>query len=276
MKNKTARRKAIDILMEEGLFQTAEEALPYFLGGQVYCGQVRITSPAQLVTCDKPMTVKGRELPFVAKGGLKLQGAMQDFGISAKDRICIDAGACTGGFTDCLVKSGAALVYAVEVGFGQLAGSLRQNPKVVNLEKTNLSDEKLLSLSPRPDLASVDLSYLSLRKAVPVFANIMGYVGELMCLVKPLFEVEDAAARRTGILSGDVYLPLLLSLIRDLNGLLKVCVVNVTNSPVTGNQGTLEFFLHVKLGVQAADIDLGEAAAEAVQRVLKLDSYRKA
>jgi 23S rRNA (cytidine1920-2'-O)/16S rRNA (cytidine1409-2'-O)-methyltransferase len=276
MKKKTARRKAIDIFMEEGLFQTAEEALPYFLGGQVYCGQERITSPAQLVACDKPMTVKGRELPFVAKGGLKLQGAMQDFGISAKDRICIDAGACTGGFTDCLAKSGALLVYAVEVGFGQLAGSLRQNPKVVNLEKTNLSDEKLLSLSPRPDLASVDLSYLSLRKAVPVFANIMGYEGELICLVKPLFEVEDAAARRTGILSDDVYLPLLLSLIRDLNGLPRVRVVNVTNSPVTGNQGTLEFFLHIKLGEQAAEIDLGEAAAEAVQRVLKLDSYRKA
>jgi 23S rRNA (cytidine1920-2'-O)/16S rRNA (cytidine1409-2'-O)-methyltransferase len=275
MKNKTARRKAIDILMEEGLFQTAEEALPYFLGGQVYCGQERITSPAQLVSCDKTMTVKGRELPFVAKGGLKLQGALQDFRISAKNRVCIDAGACTGGFTDCLVKSGALLVYAVEVGFGQLAGSLRQNPRVVNLEKTNISDEKLLSLSQRPDLASVDLSYLSLRKAVPVFAKIMGYTGELMCLVKPLFEVEDAAARRTGILKDDAYLPLLLSLIRDLNGLPQVRIVNVTNSPVTGNQGTLEFFLHVKLGEQASDFNLCEAAAEAVQRVLKLDSYRK-
>lgn len=276
MKNKAARRKAIEILLEEGLFQTAEEALPYFLGGQVFCGQERITSPAQLVCCDKPMRVTGRELPFVAKGGLKLQGALQDFHISAEDRVCIDAGACTGGFTDCLVKSGALLVYAVEVGFGQLAGSLRQNPRVVNLEKTNISDEKLLSLSPRPDLASVDLSYLSLRKAVPVFADIMGYTGELMCLVKPLFEVEDAAARRTGILNDDAYLPLLFSLMRDLNVLTRVHVVNVTNSPVTGNQGTLEFFLHVKLGDQVYDVDLSEAAAEAVKRVLKLNSYRKA
>lgn len=276
MKNKAARRKAIHILLEEGLFQTAEEALPYFLGGQVYCGQERITSPAQLVSCDKPMRVTGRELPFVAKGGLKLQGALQDFHISAMDRVCIDAGACTGGFTDCLAKSGASLVYAVEVGFGQLAGSLRQNPKVVNLEKTNISDEKLLSLSPRPDLASVDLSYLSLRKAVPVFADIMGYWGELICLVKPLFEVEDAAARRTGILNDDAYLPLLFSLIRDLNILPRVRVVNITNSPVTGNQGTLEFFLHVKLGDHVSDIDLSKAAEEAVKKVLKLDSYRKA
>ena len=262
--------------LEEGLFQTAEEALPFFLGGQVFCGQERITSPAQLVLCEKPMRVMGRDLPFVAKGGLKLQGALQDFNISAKGRVCIDAGACTGGFTDCLIKSGASLVYAVEVGFGQLAGSLRQNPKVVNLEKTNISDEKLMSLSPRPELASVDLSYLSLRKAVPVFAGIMGHTGELMCLVKPLFEVEDAQARRTGIMKEDAYLPLLSSLVRDLNALPGVRVVNVTNSPVTGNQGTLEFFLHVKLGENMPDVDLSHAEAEAVQRVRKLDSYRKA
>ena len=276
MKNKTVRRKAIERVMDEGFFQTPEEALPYFLSGQVFCAQVRVLSPAQMIPCDKPLLVKGRDLPFVAKGGLKLQGALQDFRLPVKDRVCIDAGACTGGFTDCLIKSGASMVYAVEVGFGQLAGSLRQNPRVVNLEKTNISDEKLLSLSPRPDLASVDLSYLSLRKAVPVFAGIMGGKGDLVCLVKPLFEVADAAARRTGILEDGAYLPLLLSLIQDLNGLPHVHVVNVTNSPVTGNQGTLEFFLHVRLGEQAAGTDLSEAAQAAVGRVLMLDSYRKA
>ncbi len=275
MKNKAARRKAVERLMEEGFFQTAEEALPYFLGGQVYCGQERITSPAQLIPCDKPLLVKGRDLPYVAKGGLKLQGALQDLQISAQGRVCIDAGACTGGFTDCLVKSGAALVYAVEVGFGQLAGSLRQNPKVVNLEKTNISDEKLLSLSPRPDLASVDLSYLSLRKAVPVFASIMGGQGELVCLVKPLFEVEDAAARRTGILSENAYYPMLMSLIQDLNAMPGINVQNVTNSPVTGNQGTLEFFLHVRLGERVDETNLSGAANRAVEKVLTLNSYKK-
>ena len=97
-----------------------------------------------------------------------------------------------------------------------------------------------------------------------------------MCLVKPLFEVEDAAARRTGVLSEDAYFPLLVSLMKDLNGLNGVHVLNVTNSPVTGNQGTLEFFLHVALGEKEAFIDLGEAAQAAVGRALKLDSYKKA
>ena len=276
MKTKAARRKAVERLLEEGLFQSREEALPYFLSGQVFLGQERISSPAQLVPADKPLVVRGREQKYVAKGGLKLEGALRDFQISAQGRVCIDAGACTGGFTDCLVKSGAALVYAVEVGFGQLAGSLRQNPRVVNLEKTNISDERLAALSPRPNLASVDLSYLSLRKAVPVFAKIMEGQGELVCLVKPLFEVQDAMARRTGVLSNDAYLPLLTGLMDDLNGLPSVRVLNITNSPVTGNQGTLEFFLHIALGVDAPAINLTAAADTAVQRVLKLDSYKKA
>ena len=276
MKAKPRKRKALDRLVEEGIFLSREEALPYFLSGQVFSGQERITSSAQLVPDDKPLLVKGRELPYVAKGGLKLEGAIRDFGIVVNDRVCMDAGACTGGFTDCLVKHGAALVYAVEVGFGQLAGSLRQNPKVVNFEKTNISEEKLLRLSPKPTLASVDLSYLSLRKAVPAFAAVMDYQGELLCLVKPLFEVEDAAARRTGLLVDDIYLPMLLSLIEDINHQPQTCVMNVTHSPVTGNNGTLEFFLHVKLGSSYQAPDLLRPCMQAVERVLLLESYRKA
>ncbi len=276
MKHKAVRRKALDRLMEEGVFASRQEALPYFLCGQVYWGQERITSPAQLVTEDKPLMVKGRELPYVAKGGLKLEGAIRDFAIAVKDRVCIDAGACTGGFTDCLVKHGARLVYAVEVGFGQLAGSLRQNTHVVNLEKTNISDGKLMGLDPKPDLASVDLSYLSLRKAVPAFADVMGFQGELMCLVKPLFEVQDAAARRTGIIAEDAYLPMLIELICDLNGQDSTHVVNVTHSPVTGNNGTLEFFLHVILGIAGSPPDLTAACKAAVNRVMALESYKKA
>lgn len=268
------RVTALSRLQEEGLFATREEALPYFLGGQVYVGQERVLSPGQLVRPDQPIRVAGLDMPYVAKGGLKLRGALSDFGIEVKDRVCIDAGACTGGFTDCLVKAGAALVYAVEVGFGQLAGSLRQNPRVVNLERTNLSDEKLLGLSPRPDLASVDLSYLSLRKAVPVFQAILHGAGEMALLVKPLFEVKDAAARRTGELSPDAYEPLLAELIQDLNALPGVRILQVTNSPVTGNQGTLEFFLHAALKEGPAP-DLQEEIRRAAERARGLEAYKK-
>ena len=164
----------------------------------------------------------------------------------------------------------------MDVGFGQLMGSLRQDPHVVNLEKTNISDEKLLSLDPKPTLGSVDLSYLSLRKGIPAFAAILKEEGELMCLVKPLFETEDAAARRSGVLPDDAYEGVLNDLIRDVNALPYAQAVNVTHSPVTGNAGTREFFLHVRLGRDKGPaVDLAQKARQAVECALQLSLYEK-
>lgn len=275
MSAKPKKIPLLERLLAEGYFSSKEEATPYLLGGDVYVGNQRLTSAAAKVDPFQPLTVRGLDMPYISKGGLKLAGAIDDFGVTVADRVCIDAGACTGGFTDCFIKHGAALVYAVEVGFGQLAGSLRQHPRVVNLERINISDEKLLHLTPRPDLASVDLSYLSLRKGVPAFAQVMGYRGELLCLVKPLFETEDMEARRTGVLSPEQYLPTLRGLIRDLNAQPDTSVRQVTCSPVTGNNGTHEFFLHVALGIADPPPDLDADCALAVERVLALVPYHK-
>jgi len=270
------KRKALDLLLEGGYFTDEKAARAAILAGEVYAAEHRVTGAGELLPADAALRVKGQELPYVAKGGLKLEGALRDFGINVTGRVCIDAGASTGGFTHCLVKAGAALVYAVDVGYGQLMGSLRQDPHVVNLEKTNISDEKLLALEPRPDLGSVDLSYLSLRKGIPAFAEVLHHSGELACLVKPLFEVEDMEARRTGILPDDAYEKVLTDLIADVNALPWARAVNVTHSPVTGNTGTREFFLHVRLGDQPGEApDLKEAVAAAVGRALALREYGK-
>lgn len=276
MASKSKKIKALDLLMTRGLFTDEKEARAYLMAGEVYTGTQRVTSATQMLPADCDIHVKGLQMPYVSKGGFKLEGAIRDFGIDVRGRVCIDAGASTGGFTDCLCKHGAATVYAVDVGFGQLMGSLRQNPVVVNLEKTNISDEKLLSLDPKPDLGSVDLSYLSLRKGIPAFAEILKYEGELMCLVKPLFEVEDPEARRTGVLPDDAYETVLLDLIRDVNALPYARAVNVTHSPVTGNAGTREFFLHVVLSKNPGEIkDLTEEVRAAIDRVLQLNLYEK-
>ena len=270
------KRKALELLLEGGYFDNEHEARAALLAGEVYAGAQRVTGPGQLLSADAALRVKGRELPYISKGGLKLEGALRDFGVDVTGRVCIDAGASTGGFTHCLVKAGAALVYAVDVGFGQLMGSLRQDPRVVNLEKTNISDEKLRSLDPRPTLGTVDLSYLSLRKGIPAFAEVLHREGELLCLVKPLFEVEDSEARRTGLLADDAYGPILRDLIRDVNALPYARAVGVTHSPVTGNTGTREFFLHVALSeAPGAAPDLSAAAAAAVERALALREYEK-
>lgn len=270
------KSKALDLLLQRGLFDSEKDARAYLMAGQVYAGSQRVTGAGQMLPNDIDIHVKGLDMPYVSKGGLKLEGAIRDFGINVEGRVCIDAGASTGGFTDCLCKHGAATVYAVDVGYGQLMGSLRQNPVVVNLEKTNISDEKLLTLDPKPTLGSVDLSYLSLRKGIPAFAEILHYEGELLCLVKPLFEVEDAEARRTGVLPDDAYAQVLLDLIRDVNALPYARAMNVTHSPVTGNAGTREFFLHVMLSSAPGDApDLTQAVDEAVNRVLTLQLYQK-
>jgi len=266
---------AIERLINEGFFQTKEAALPYLMSGAVYCGAMQVTTGGQKVPLDKPMTVRGLDDRYVSKGGYKLEGAINDFGIDVTGRICIDAGACTGGFTDCLVKHGAQLVYAVEVGFGQLAGSLAQDSRVVNLEKTNLGDDKLLSLDPAPTLGSVDLSYLSLVKAVPQYRAIMQGKGELMCLVKPLFETDDAEARRTGEIDPAGFEPLLRKLCDTLDAQEGTHAVAVTHSPVTGNNGTHEFFLHVRFGEGEMPRVTDEAIHQAVERVLSLQKYHK-
>lgn len=266
---------AIERLLKEGFFETREAALPYIMSGAVYCGADKVTTGGQKVPMDRPMTVRGLDDRYVSKGGYKLEGAIADFGIDVRDRVCIDAGACTGGFTDCLIKHGAQLVYAVEVGFGQLAGSLSQDSRVVNLEKTNLGDEKLLALDPVPTLGSVDLSYLSLVKAVPQYRAIMHDQGELMCLVKPLFETDDPVARRTGEIDPSSFPTLLRNLCDTLDAQENTHAVAVTHSPVTGNNGTHEFFLHVKFGAQDESHVTDEAIAAAVERVLSLEKYRK-
>lgn len=274
MAEKKAKKQAVQRLLEEGFFKSAEEAAPWFMSGQVYFDSLRVTSPRQLVPETAAITVKGYNQKYISKGGYKLEGAIADFGIDVTNRVCIDAGACTGGFTDCLIKHGAARVYAVEVGFGQLHGSLRQDGRVINLEKTNISDEKLLTLDPKPDLGSVDLSYLSLRKGVPAFREVMHGKGELMCLVKPLFECENMEARRTGTLTPDAYEPTLLALIDDLRHQPDTGVAGVTYSPVTGNNGTHEFFLHVCFG-EDRNPDLTRDVHCAVEKVLQLIPYKK-
>ena len=266
---------AFERLLKEGFFETKEAALPYLMSGAVYCGAQQVTTGGQKVPLDKPITVRGLDDRYVSKGGYKLEGAIADFGIDVTGRVCIDAGACTGGFTDCLIKHGASRVYAVEVGFGQLAGSLSQDERVVNLEKTNLGDEKLLSLEPVPTLGSVDLSYLSLVKAVPQYRAIMQGKGELMCLVKPLFETDDAEARRTGEIDPAGFEPLLRKLCDTLDAQEGTHAVAVTHSPVTGNNGTHEFFLHVRFGTGCLPRVTDEAIDEAVQRVLSLPKYHK-
>lgn len=262
------------VLMENGICDSKKQADILVMAGKVLVND-KPARPGMSISSKDTIRLK-EQLPYASKGGFKLEGAIKSFGITVKDKVCLDAGASTGGFTDCLIQKGAKKVYAVDVGFGQLTGTLRQNERVVNLEKTNISDAALLALNPKPTLSTCDLSYLSLCDAVPIYRDIMHGEGEMLALVKPLFEIDDPAARRTGQIDDSAYEPLLNNLAAELNRVHLAQVINVCESPVTGNNGTLEFFFHLVFGRDEKRPDLRYTIAESVMKALKLTPYEKA
>jgi 23S rRNA (cytidine1920-2'-O)/16S rRNA (cytidine1409-2'-O)-methyltransferase len=195
------------------------------------------------------------KLKYVNKGGLKLEKALTDFNICVRGKIALDCGASTGGFTDCLLQNGAMAVYAVDVGYGQLAGKLLIDDRVVNMEKTNLSDERLKTLNPPPEIVTLDLSYLSLISAVDICENILSPGGIAICLIKPIFEVDSREIRRTGKINDRT---LLMALLSDMLAGFENSgwrIVGFTNSPIRGNRGTLEFFTALTKNASIASID---------------------
>lgn len=275
----TKKASIRELLIERGIFENTRTADSWVMAGKVLANNVRIDKPGQLVPVTNEITVKGIDQRYVGKGGLKLEGALSDFRMDVTGVVAIDAGASTGGFTDCLLQHGAAMVYAVDVGYGRLVGRLHIDPRVVAMEKVNISDPVLLELDPRPTLATVDLSYLSLKKAIPIVAGILHGRGEMICLVKPLFEVPDSDMRRTGVVDNpDVYRDLLKDLAGFVDGL-GYTVAGIAHSHVTGNKGAREFFIRICLNPAAcqdkrlADHEIGKQIDDAVRAVMELALY---
>lgn len=268
------KRPLTQVLVESGVCPDKKQASALVMAGKVLVNG--LPARAGMTVSEKDSIRLKNQLPYASKGGLKLQGALDRLKQSVTGKICLDAGASTGGFTDCLLKNGAKLVYAVDVGYGQLTGALRQDSRVVNLERTNISEPSLLSLNPAPVFATCDLSYLSLLDAVPVYRDILRGQGEMLALVKPLFEIEDAEARRTGRIPDDAYEPLLCALNGKLNEINGAQVLGVCESPVTGNNGTLEFFFHLAFGTDEKAPDLRTLITGSVEAALRLTPYEKA
>ncbi len=194
---KVRRAALAELLAERGVFDDADEARRWIMAGQVLVDGRRVDKPGTPVRRDADLRVKGRRR-FASRGGYKLDAALDAFGVVPAGKAALDCGASTGGFTDCLVQRGAALVYAVEVGHGQLVGRLRADGRVRNLERTNLGAIARERLDPLPALVTLDLSYLSLTAALPLVAAWLAPRGEVLALFKPLFEVDDPRAGRTG------------------------------------------------------------------------------
>jgi len=237
------------LLVERGLAPSRERAQALILEGVVRVDGESHAKAGQAVPADVPIEVIGPELPFVSRGGLKLQKALDAFDINVHGKVCLDVGASTGGFTDCLLQVGAARVYAVDVGYGQLDWKLRQDPRVVVMEKTNI--RYVAELPERPQLATIDASFISLTKVLEPVTALIGEDGQIVALVKPQFEAGPKAAPKGVVRDPAVHQRVLQEVLAHARGL-HWRARGLVPSPVLGPAGNREFLLW--LARDAADV----------------------
>lgn len=253
-------------LLDEGWFADEREALPWIIERRVLVADVPAASLHIKVAPDAEIRVREYyKKRYVNRGGLKLEGAFDDFGIRAEGLAALDCGASTGGFTDCLLQHGAVKVYAVDAGHGQLAGKLMQDERVENLENTNLSDPSLLTLEPKPRIITLDLSYLSLTAALPTARSILRGEGEIISLVKPNFEAAIIGRESSGVIEDAETLSEILSSLAGFAAENGFDVLNVTRSRIRGSGGAVEFFLHLRCSQGSVGTDINEKIQSAVK-----------
>jgi 23S rRNA (cytidine1920-2'-O)/16S rRNA (cytidine1409-2'-O)-methyltransferase len=243
-----AKDRLDKLLVDRGLAGSRERARALILAGQVVVGDHAVDKAGAKVDIDAAIRVKGEDIPFVSRGGVKLAHALDAFAVVVEGRTAIDVGASTGGFTDCLLQRGAALVYAVDVGYGQLAWKLREDPRVVCLERTNIRHLAPEALPVSPDLAVIDASFISLDKVLPATLALLVPEAELIALIKPQFEVGKGQVGKGGVVRDPGQHAAVVEQVGATAERLGCTVLGVTESPLLGQKGNREFLIHLRRG----------------------------
>lgn len=240
------RKERLDkLLVERGLVQSRERARALILAGRVVANEQLQDKAGVRLPEDIPLRLKGADIPFVSRGGLKLAAALTAFNVTVAGRTAIDVGASTGGFTDCLLQNGAARVFAIDVGYGQLAWKLRQDPRVVSLERTNIRDLCNESLGERPTLAVIDCSFISLAKVLPPTLTLLEDNAEIIALIKPQFEVGKGQVGKGGIVRDADQREAAVRMVGAMAVQCGCLVRGVIESPITGAKGNREYLIHL-------------------------------
>ncbi|MBI4423840.1 MAG: TlyA family RNA methyltransferase [Elusimicrobia bacterium] len=240
-----ARRRLDQLLVERGLFETRTKAQAAIMAGKVRVPGCPRPKAGQPVSEDTPVEVLPDACPYVSRGGLKLAAALGAFRVEVRGRIALDVGASTGGFTDCLLRAGAACVHAVDVGHGQLDATLRADPRVRVREGTHARDLAPEALAPRPDLAVIDVSFISLTKVLPPILACLPRPREVIALIKPQFEL-DAKKTPKGIVRKPEHREEALAKVRAAARELGLRELGLIESPITGAKGNVEFLWHLR------------------------------
>lgn len=264
-------KERIDVLLvEQGYFDSREKAKAAIMAGLVYSGTERLEKAGTKIPRDTALSVKGAVHPYVGRGGLKLEKALKWFQIDMKDRVMLDIGSSTGGFTDCALQNGASYVYAIDVGYNQLDWSLRNDARVNVKERTNfryMTPEDLDG--PAPDFASIDVSFISLKIILPPLLQLLQRPAEIVALIKPQFEAGREKVGKSGVVRDPkVHIEVLEQVLEEALSI-GFKLQGLTFSPITGGEGNVEFLAHFRLEEERADEVDSAAISKLVRQVVE-------
>ena len=262
MKNK----ERLDVLLvEKGYFDSRAKAQAVIMSGDVYINGQKADKAGQSYETNVEIEVRGDVCPYVSRGGLKLEKALRNFKIDPTGYVCSDSGASTGGFTDCLLQGGAKKVFAIDVGYGQLAWKIRNDPRVVTMERTNIRYVTPEEIGEPLDLSVVDVSFISLKIVLPAIKNLLRpECGQVVCLIKPQFEAGKEKVGKKGVVRDPAVHQEVLEAFVELAKSLDFSIINLTFSPVKGPEGNIEFLGHLSLKDEPDNIpDLQELVSQA-------------
>lgn len=240
-------KERLDVLLvQRGLAPSREKAKAMIMEGNVFVGNNREDKAGTMFDESAVIEIRGNTLKYVSRGGLKLEKAMSHFGITLDDKVCMDIGASTGGFTDCMLQNGAKKVYAVDVGYGQFAWKLRQDERVVCMEKTNIRYVTPEQIADRLDFASVDVSFISLTKVLGPARALLTEEGEMVCLIKPQFEAGREKVGKKGVVRDKAVHEEVIFKVIDFAKEIGFEILNLEYSPIKGPEGNIEYLVYIR------------------------------
>ena len=240
-------KKRLDVLLvERGLATSREKAKAMIMAGEVLVDNEREDKAGSMFPEEVEIVLKGKPLPYVSRGGLKLEKAMKNFNLTLDGKVCMDVGASTGGFTDCMLQNGAVKVYSVDVGHGQLDWKLRNDPRVVCMERTNIRYVVTEDIEERPSFVSIDVSFISLTKVLLPVRNLMEENGEIAALIKPQFEAGREKVGKKGVVREKSTHHEVIEKVALYAQSIGFKILNIDFSPIKGPEGNIEYLIHLK------------------------------
>ena len=243
------------LLVNRGLAPSREKAKTMIMEGNVFVENEREDKAGSMFDTEAKIEIKGNTLKYVSRGGLKLEKAMTHFDIELNDKVCMDIGASTGGFTDCMLQNGAKKVYSVDVGYGQFAWKLRQDPRVVCMEKTNIRYVTPEQIEEPAAFVSIDVSFISLTKVLPPVRELMTEDGEIVCLIKPQFEAGREKVGKKGVVRDPKVHEEVIEKVIDFAATVGLESRELEFSPIKGPEGNIEYLLHLLKRPDAASVE---------------------